>query len=58
MRAAEDEGRRRSAKAACVDTLSSQAPGFYAKLGYEEFRRMSGEVDGAPLDRIWLRKTL
>lgn len=58
MRAAEDEGRRRGARSACVDTLSSQAPGFYAELGYEEFGRLSGEVGGAPLDRIWLRKTL
>lgn len=58
MFAAEDEGRRRGAKIACVDTLSSQAPDFYAKLGYEEFARVRGENGGQPLHRIWLQKIL
>lgn len=58
MFAAENEGRQRGARMACVDTLTSQAPAFYAKLGYEEFGRISGEANGQPLDRIWFRKTI
>lgn len=58
MMAAEDEGRRRHAKSACVDTLSTQAPEFYERLGYVEFGRVEGEVEGRRLDRIWFRKSL
>ena len=58
MVAAEEEGRRRAAIAACVDTLSTQAPGFYPKLGYVEFGRVSGHAEGRPVDRIWFRKEL
>lgn len=58
MLAAEAEGLRRGAKTACVDTLSSQAPGFYLKLGYKEFGRVSGEAGGRAIDRIWFRKGL
>lgn len=58
MIAAEEEGRRRAAATACVDTLSTQAPGFYPKLGYVEFGRISGQAGGYPVDRIWFRKTL
>ncbi len=58
MMAAEEEGRERQAKAACVDTLSTQAPEFYEKLGYAEFARVEGEIEGQRLDRIWLRKYL
>ncbi len=46
MAAAEEEGRRRAAVAACVDTLSTQAPDFYPKLGYVEFGRISGRAGG------------
>ncbi|NKJ92090.1 GNAT family N-acetyltransferase [Rhizobium leguminosarum bv. viciae] len=56
MAAAEEEGRRRAAVAACVDTLSTQAPDFYPKLGYVEFGRISGHAGGRPVDRIWFRK--
>ncbi|MGZ2381203.1 GNAT family N-acetyltransferase [Rhizobium brockwellii] len=56
MAAAEEEGRRRAAVAACVDTLSTQAPDFYPKLGYVEFGRVSGHAGGLPVDRIWFRK--
>ena len=58
MLAAEAEGQRRGAKTACVDTLSSQAPAFYIKLGYEEFGRVEGEAGGLAIDRIWFRKAL
>lgn len=58
MLAAEKEGQRRGARLACVDTLSSQAPEFYSKLGYLEFGRLSGETNGHPLDRIWFQKPL
>ena len=56
MAAAEEEGRRRAAVMACVDTLSTQAPDFYPKLGYVEFGRVSGHAGGRPVDRIWFRK--
>jgi GNAT superfamily N-acetyltransferase len=58
MQAAEQEGFRRGARTAAVDTLSTQAPGFYTQLGYAEFGRLTGEADGHPLARIWLRKAL
>ncbi|API54612.1 GNAT family N-acetyltransferase [Rhizobium leguminosarum] len=54
MAAAEEEGRRRAAVMACVDTLSTQAPDFYPKLGL--FGRVSGHAGGRPIDRIWFRK--
>jgi N-acetylglutamate synthase-like GNAT family acetyltransferase len=56
--AAEAEGKKRRVKTACVDTLSTQAPEFYEKLGYLEFGRVEGEVEGLRLDRIWFRKYL
>ncbi|OHV23480.1 GNAT family N-acetyltransferase [Rhizobium sp. RMa-01] len=58
MAAAEEEGRRRAAVTACVDTLSTQAPAFYPKLGYVEFGRIGGRAEGRPVDRIWFRKEL
>ncbi|MBY3233181.1 GNAT family N-acetyltransferase [Rhizobium laguerreae] len=58
MAAAEEEGRRRAAVMACVDTLSTQAPDFYPKLGYVEFGRVNGHAGGRPVDRIWFRKEL
>ncbi|MBX4866753.1 GNAT family N-acetyltransferase [Rhizobium bangladeshense] len=58
MAAAEEEGRRRAAGTACVDTLSTQAPAFYPKLGYVEFGRIGGRAEGRPVDRIWFRKEL
>jgi GNAT superfamily N-acetyltransferase len=58
MLAAETEGHRRGARTACVDTLSTQAPGFYAKLGYQEFGRVHGEAGGQAIDRIWFHKAL
>jgi ribosomal protein S18 acetylase RimI-like enzyme len=58
LSAAEREGFRRGARVGCVDTLSSQAPAFYEKLGYREFGRVRGDVDGQAIDRIWLSKPL
>lgn len=56
MAAAEEEGRRRAAVMACVDTLSTQTPDFYPRLGYVEFARVGGHAGGRPVDRIWFRK--
>lgn len=58
MKAAEEEGRRRGAELACVDTLSIQAPDFYPKLGYVTFGRIEGRVGGRTIERIWFRKPL
>lgn len=58
MLAAETEGRMRGAGIACVDTLSTQAPGFYTALGYGEFARITGQIETGPLERIWFRKSL
>ena len=56
MTVLEDEARRRGAHHAYVDTFSFQAPGFYEKLGYQEF----GSLDGWPggHSRHWMTKAL
>jgi ribosomal protein S18 acetylase RimI-like enzyme len=41
MANAEGEARMRGCKHAFLDTLSFQALGFYQKLGYQEFGRLS-----------------
>ena len=53
---AEDEGRKRGAKKAYLDTFSFQAPEFYKKYGYEVF----GELSDFPAGhrRFFLTKTL
>lgn len=56
--AAEAQGLIHGARTACVDTLTTQAPGFYARLGYREFGRLEGWVDGKPVDRIWFKRSL
>lgn len=56
--AAEAEGLRQGAKTGCVDTLTTQAPGFYVSLGYSEFGRLEGWVDGLAVDRIWFKRQL
>jgi len=53
---AEDEGRRRGARHAHLDTFSFQAPDFYQKYGYQIF----GELRDFPLghQRYYLTKAL
>lgn len=53
---AEDEGRRRGATHAHLDTFSFQAPGFYQKYGYQIF----GELHDFPAGhmRYYLTKDL
>ena len=51
---AEAEGRRRGCVTAVLITLSFQAPGFYAKQGYEAF----GEITGDGASRFFMRKDL
>ncbi|KIZ48085.1 MULTISPECIES: GNAT family N-acetyltransferase [Rhodopseudomonas] len=52
----EDEARQFGAERAYVDTMSSQAPGFYRNRGYQEF----GAIDGYPggVTRHWFTKAL
>jgi ribosomal protein S18 acetylase RimI-like enzyme len=56
MLTAEEEGRKRGAKNAYLDTFSFQAPGFYEKLGYEVF----GELPDFPAGhgRFFMKKAL
>ena len=56
MQAAEKEARRRGMTGVYLDTLSFQAPEFYAKLGYREFGRLDNFPAGH--DRRWLAKAL
>ena len=56
LAAAEEEGRRRGAHTAVLETHSFQAPGFYKKRGYAVY----AELDGYPTghSKIFLRKSL
>jgi ribosomal protein S18 acetylase RimI-like enzyme len=56
MGMAEHEAARRGCVGAYLNTINFQAPGFYQKLGYEEFARLSHEDPRQ--DRIWFRKSL
>ncbi|EYD73970.1 acetyltransferase, GNAT family [Rubellimicrobium mesophilum DSM 19309] len=56
MQAAEDEARARDLIGLWLDTYSFQAPGFYAKLGYEEVGRIPDYPPGQA--RIFLAKRL
>ena len=46
MAMAEAEARRRRLVGMWVDTFTFQAPGFYEKLGFEEFGRIAGYPPG------------
>ena len=55
LRLAEAEAARRGCRAATLVTVTFQAPGFYARHGWEEF----GRIETAPdVGRIFMRKTL
>ena len=56
LQAAEALGRERGCHSVMLDTLSFQAPDFYAKHGYEVF----GVLDNCPTghQRLYLRKSL
>ena len=47
MAEAERRARRRGSKLLHLNTYSFQAPGFYEKLGFRRFGRMSGSPKGA-----------
>ncbi|HEY9121852.1 MAG TPA: GNAT family N-acetyltransferase [Brevefilum sp.] len=53
---AEDEGRKRGAEYAYLDTFSFQAPGFYKKLGYQLFGKLEEFPPGH--SRCFLKKRL
>ena len=55
MAQAESRARDRGCHSAWLDTFSFQAPGFYRKLGYEEFGRLDYPPDH---QRLFLRKRL
>ena len=55
LRMAEAEAIRRGCRAATLVTVNIQAPGFYARYGWEEF----GRIESAPgVARIFMRKML
>ena len=56
MRWAEDRGRELRCVSIMVDTMSFQAPEFYAKLGYGQFGVSGGYEGGA--NRHYFEKTL
>lgn len=56
MRAAERSAAEKQCVGIWVDTYSFQAPGFYAKLGYDIFGRLPDYPRGH--ERIFLRKLL
>lgn len=47
MRWAEEQGRKLGCNSAMVDTMSFQAPEFYARLGYRQFGVSEGYEGGA-----------
>jgi GNAT superfamily N-acetyltransferase len=56
IKAIEDEAKRFGATRAYLDTMSTQAPGFYRACGYQEF----GSIDGYPngVTRHWFTRIL
>ncbi|HEX5725526.1 MAG TPA: GNAT family N-acetyltransferase [Longimicrobiaceae bacterium] len=56
LRRAEEEARARGCGWIWLDTFTFQAPGFYRKLGYEEFARLDDFPAGHA--RIYFKKRL
>ena len=56
LRQAEDEARRRGCVGVFVDTLSFQAPDFYARRGYAPWGRIEGLPPGHR--RVFFQKSL
>ena len=52
--AAEQEATRRGCVGAFLNTFAFQAPGFYRRLGYQEFARLAH--DDPQQTRIWFQK--
>jgi GNAT superfamily N-acetyltransferase len=50
---AEAEARQRGCHAVWLDTFSFQAPGFYEKLGYQEFGRLDDFPPGHSRHFLW-----
>ncbi len=55
LQEAEAEARRRGCRAGVLYTITFQAPGFYARHGWEEFGRV--ECDPPGTARVFFRKT-
>lgn len=55
MQAIENEAKQRGVTDLYLDTYSFQAPGFYAKLGFEEVGRYTG-FPTKGIDKIFLQK--
>ena len=56
MRMAEDIAQKKGCTGIWLETFSFQAPGFYQKLGYSEFRRLADYPPGH--SRIYYQKLL
>ena len=53
LREAEDEARSRGCHAVWLDSFSFQAPGFYRRLGFQEFGRLDDYPAGHARHFLW-----